>query len=194
LRPPTTKPAAVLLALVLVPLAARAVTVRLGVGLGARTVNDAKVKNAYGSGFVQLPYLQVSIRPHLFLGLAYEGGYKKEGRLGVYNDAAVLTLRGLDLTLGTELRAKWAAAYLQAGYGLYEYRQKVPTTPFSSAHPVNRRQSTVVAAVGIRLYPEKFFYLTAEAKYVPLKVRPYDSAVDLGGWRFLGGLGFSLNL
>jgi len=194
LRTPATKPSALLLVLVLTPLAARAVTLRAGVHLGTRTVNDAKVKNAYGDGFVKLPYLQISLSRHFFLGLAYEGGYKKDGRLGVYNDPAVLTLRGLDLTLGYELRAKWAAAYLQAGYGLCEYRQSIPTTPFSSAHPVNHRQSTAVAAVGVRLYPEKFFYLTAEAKYVPLKVRPYDATVDLGGWRLLAGLGFSLDL
>jgi len=191
LSPSKKTAAALLLVLLLGPASAPALTVQLGVHLGTQIVNDAKVKEAYGSGFIHLPYLQVSVWRNLFLGVAYEGGFEKNALLGVYADPAVLTMKGLNLTLGYEFRAKGLAAYLKAGYGLYAYRQTIPTSPFSAAHPVDERRSTAVASAGVKFYPEKFFFIAAEAKYVPMKVRPYDISVDLGGWRLLAGLGLS---
>lgn len=190
-RPART--AAALLIILGAPLAAPAMTLHFGVHLGAQTINEAKVKEAYGNGFIHVPYLQVFVAGNVFLGLSYEGGYEKGALLGVYADQATLTMRGLDLTLGYEIRSKAAAGYLKAGYGLYAYRQTIPTTPFAAARPVDHRRSTAVAAAGVKVYPQKFFYLAAEVKFVPLKVKPYDVAVDLGGWRFLGGLGFSVD-
>ena len=34
-------------------------------------------------------------------------------------------------------------------------------------------------------------YLSGEVKYVPLKVKPFDEEVDLGGLRYLLGLGYA---
>jgi hypothetical protein len=50
-----------------------------------------------------------------------------------------------------------------------------------------------LAAAGLKFYPWKFIFLSAEAKFVALKVKPYDQSVDLGGWRLLGGLGIAFD-
>jgi hypothetical protein len=183
-----------ILAVLVVPPAARAMTIQGGVYLGIQTVNDAKIKSAYGNGSLTLPYLQVSIWRKLFLGIGYETGYEKNANLGVHADLATLSLRGIDLILGYEFGSKIIAAFVKAGYGIFEYRQRIRGNPYVAGFPVNHRKSTAVAAAGIKIYPLKYFFLAGEAKYVPLKVRPYDYSVDLGGWRFLGGLGFSFGL
>jgi hypothetical protein len=181
------------LAPLLAPLAASSLTVQIGVWMGSRTVADPKVRSAYGDGSVYLPYFQAAVWRKLFVGASYEGGYEKNGVLGVYSNPSTLTIIGLDLYLGYEFKFKAVAAYLKAGYGLYRYRQSVRNNPYIADYRVDHLQSTAVAGAGIKLYPLKFFFVSGEAKYVPLKVRPYDYTVDLGGWRFLGGLGFSFN-
>jgi len=193
LSPLAKKTALFALISLLGPLAAPALTIQVGVWMGSRTVADAKVKSAYGDGFVYLPYLQAAVWRKLFVGASYEAGYEKNGVLGVYSNPATLTVIGLDLYLGYEFKFKAIAVYVKAGYGLYRYKQSVRNNPYIAGYEVNHLKSTAVAGAGVKLYPLKFFFISGEAKYVPLKVRPYDLTVDLGGWRFLGGLGFSFD-
>ena len=188
------KTASLVIAALLLPLAAQAVTVQAGFWLGSRTVLDSKIKTTYGNGSVFLPYLQATVWRKLFLGASFETGYEQNGVLGAYSNPAVLSVQGLDLFLGYEFRAKAFAAFVKAGYGLYQYKQTVLNNPFAAAFKVNHRQSTAVVGAGIKLYPRKFLFIAGEAKFVPLKVRPFDYEVDLGGWRFLGGLGLSFDL
>jgi len=56
---------------------------------------------------------------------------------------------------------------------------------------VDATKSTFFVAGGLKIYPMKNVYISAEVKYVPLKVKPIDDEVDLGGLRLMGGLGFT---
>jgi hypothetical protein len=176
------------------PLAAQAVTLQAGFWMGSRTVLDSKIKASYGSGSVVLPTLQASVWRKLFVGASFETGYEKNASLGVYFDPTTLSVQGFDVFLGYEFGSKAIAATVKAGYGLFQYKQTVVGNAYVADYKVDHRQSTVVAAVGLKIYPKKFFFVAGEAKFVPLKVRPYDYEVDLGGWRFLGGLGLSFDL
>jgi hypothetical protein len=63
-----------------------------------------------------------------------------------------------------------------------------------SEQPADKTKSTFFVAGGLKVYPMKNLknlYLSAELKYVPLKVKPYEDEVDLGGLRLMGGVGFS---
>jgi hypothetical protein len=167
-------------------------TVQIGFSIGSRTVRDPKVKTVYGEGTVSSPGLQVGFGRGLSIGASLESGYEKKGVLGVHDNPATLVVDGIDLVLGYEARVKSIAGFVKAGYGLYRYRQTIRDNPYAAGFEVDQRKSTVVLGAGIKVYPAKFFFVSAEAKYVPLKVRPYDYEVDLGGWRFLGGLGLRL--
>ena len=43
---------------------------------------------------------------------------------------------------------------------------------------------------GLKFYPLENLFVAAEVRYIPLKVKPYEYEVDLGGIRYLAGLGF----
>jgi hypothetical protein len=130
----------------------------------------------------------------LFVGASYESGYEKNGALGVYLNPATLSVQGLDLHAGYELELKPLVLYVKAGLGLYHYVQTIRNNPFTEAYKVDQTKATAVFGAGFKLFPAKFLFLSGEAKYIPLKVRPYDYDVDLGGWRFLAGLGVSFEL
>jgi hypothetical protein len=61
---------------------------------------------------------------------------------------------------------------------------------------VDETKSAMTVGGGLRFYPlgERGLFLSGEFKYVPLKVQPYDIEVDLGGFRLLGGVGYSFGL
>ena len=72
------------------------------------------------------------------------------------------------------------------------YKQTIESSyiPFK----VDDKKSGVTLAAGLRVYPLDGAYLSLEAKYVPLKVKPIDVEVDLGGWRLALGVGYSFKL
>ena len=55
------------------------------------------------------------------------------------------------------------------------------------------RKTAVLATGGIKIYPTQGVFIGFEARYVSLKVKPYDATVDLGGWRFSVGAGIALD-
>jgi hypothetical protein len=56
---------------------------------------------------------------------------------------------------------------------------------------INRFAPAGVIAAGLRVYPWRFLFFSADVKYVILPVKPYDQSVDLSGIRLGGGLGFA---
>jgi hypothetical protein len=57
---------------------------------------------------------------------------------------------------------------------------------------VDGTKSTFSGSAGIKFYPIKTLFLVIEARYVPLKVKPLEEEVDLGGLRLEGGIGFTI--
>jgi hypothetical protein len=165
---------------------------RAGLWFGPQTINDAKIRAAYGQQSVFRPALEAALGSRFTAGVAYEFGYGRDGTVGLDKTASTLTMSGLNVVLGYEIPLRAVAVYARAGYGLYFYRQSVSDsllTGYSAGHS----RSTIVAGAGIRVRAGGSFFLSGEAEYVPLKVHPYDTTVDLGGLRLFVGAGFSLS-
>ena len=154
---------------------------------GLRTVNDAEIKRVYGGGFIYFPYLDLEIFKGLTVGGGYEFGYSKTGKIGLFDEIAKLDISGFELFLMYQYRAKILVPTLSVGLGFFSYKQAVES---ASAQPlVDFKKTTVIFAGGLKIYPMDSFFFSIEAKYVPLKVQPYEDVVDLGGWRFAVGFG-----
>ena len=169
-----------------------ALTIQAGAFYGLRKVNDPKVKAAYKQGGVYSPFLEVQAWKGLTLGIGYEGGYGGTALLGPYNSRGELSVTGMEFLAGYEFRISRFAFFAKAGYGLYFYKQIIED-PYLEDFPVDHSKSTIVLKGGLKLYPWKFLFLAFEVKSVPLKVRPYDVEVDLGGMRYMFGLGASFD-
>jgi len=164
----------------------------LGFQYGLRTVADSKIKNVYGNGATYFPSLRLVIWKGLELGAGYEGGYKRNGLIGLYQEKTTLQVTGFELFAGYGYRMNILEPYARLGYGFYSYKQTIESEfiPFK----VDNKKSGVTLAAGLRVFPWAGLNLSLEAKYVPLKVKPVDVDVDLGGWRLALGAGYSFRL
>jgi len=155
---------------------------------GTRQVIDSDIKNVYGSGMVYFPFLAVTWKG-IIMGAGYEGGYSKSGKIGLYQETTTLKVNGFEVYVGYALRIKNLAPYFRVGYGSYSYKQTIDS-PYLSDFKVDSTKSTVTGSAGFKFFPIKNMFLAIEARYVPLKVKPLEEEVDLGGLRFEGGIGF----
>lgn len=162
-----------------------------GILYGPRYVNDRDIVNTYGKGMVFSPYLTISVVNGIFLGIGYEGGYSRTASLGLYQEKGTLKMEGYEVFIGYQLKAKYLSPYIKLGCNYYTYRQTIES-PFLEIFKVDDHKTTVSLGGGLKAHLLKFLYLALEARYVPLKVKPYDIEVDLGGIRYLGGIGFTL--
>jgi opacity protein-like surface antigen len=157
---------------------------------GTRQVVDSDIKNVYGNGMIYFPFLAVTWKG-ITLGAGYEGGYSKTGKIGLYQEATTLKVNGFEVYVGYALRIKSLAPYFKVGYGSYSYKQTIDS-PYLADFRVDGTKSTFTGSAGIKFYPIKNLFLAIEARYVPLKVKPLDEEVDLGGLRLEGGIGISI--
>jgi len=171
-----------------------AVGLRAGVWYGTQGVNDPKIDAAYGAGetFVTFPCFELRFGSGWTLAAGYEVGYNRSTVMGPYDYPATFKMSGAVLLAGYEFRTGRAAIFAQGGVGQFAYAQTV-VNPSVPDRPVDARQMAGLAAAGIRVYPVDAFYVGLEARYVSLKVKPYDVTVDLGGWRFAVGAGFAVD-
>jgi hypothetical protein len=167
-----------------------ALTLRFDGSAAWRNLNDAKIRQTYGSSVAVTAGFDLVFRSGWEAGLRIEAAASRAGALGLSASAAEFELWGLDATIGREIRLGAAGFYARGGIGLYHYKQTVDYA-YVQDHRVNRFAPAGVIAVGIRFYPWRFLFLSADAKYVVLPVKPYGQAVDLGGIRLGGGLGFA---
>jgi len=169
-----------------------ALTIQAGALFGLRKVNDAKIEAAYKDGEVYCPYLEIGPWKNLTFSLGYEGGYRETALLGLFQSRAVLSVTGIEFLVGYEHKIASVALYAKTGYALYFYKQIVQDESVTD-YVVHSSRSTFVLKGGIKIYPWKFLFAALEIKYVPLTVKPYDYEVDLGGMRYLVGLGVSFD-
>jgi hypothetical protein len=167
----------------------QAVKLDVGILYGSRSVKDADIKDVYGNGSAYFPYLAVNVWKGLSFGLGYEGGYDRDGKIGLYQEDSNLKVAGLEFFAAYRLELGNLSPYLKLGFGSYAYKQVV-----SNVTKVDDKKSAVNLAVGIRFYVIKGLFLAAEAKYVLLKVKPIEEEVDLTGMRLSAGVGYTFNL
>jgi len=163
--------------------------IEVGLSFGLRTLNNSELKDVYGQGTNFFPNVSL-VWKGLMLGGGYEAGFKKDGLLGIYQEPAELTVKGGEIFAGYQLRLKNIAPYIKVGVGFYSYKQVVDSE-YVSDYPVDGNKTGLIVAGGLKYFPLKKLFISAEVKYGGLKVKPYDIEVDLGGLRLNGGLGLS---
>jgi len=169
----------------------QAVQVGIGLHYGLRQVQDQIIKETYGDGYVYVPYLRIIPFRSIGFEVAYEGGYKKSGTVGLYDEDSTLSLTGLEFSGILFLPLRAVVGYVKIGMGYYTYKQDIDGD--FTRLTVDHSKWTTCIAGGINLRVFDGFYLSAEVKSVPLVVRPFDTDVNLGGLRFLAGIGYSFN-
>ena len=163
----------------------------LGLNAGFRNLNDPTIGEIYGDGYVYEPYLRYSFAGSFSLELAYEGGYKKSGPVGFFQEDSTLSVSGLQLNGIVRvpiLRIRRLSTYFKIGLAYYFYKQDIDS-PFVR-RKVDHTKWTTVIGVGMSLNLFRGLFLTAEYKSIPLRVKPFDINVDLGGSRILFGIGY----
>lgn len=173
----------------LLTLGLQAVKLDVGFLYGSRSVKDVDIKNVYGNGSAYFPYLAVNVWKGLTFGLGYEGGYDRDGKIGLYQEDSNFKVSGMEFFAAYRLEFGKLSPYLKLGFGSYTYKQSV-----GGVGKVDDKKSALSLAIGIRYYLVKGLFLAAEGKYVPLKVKPFDDEVDLTGMRLAAGIGYTFNL
>jgi hypothetical protein len=167
----------------------QALKLDLGLMYSSRTVKDADIKDVYRNGAVYFPYAAVNVWKGLTFGLGYEGGYDRDGKIGLYQESTNLRISGLEFFAAYRFDFGKLSPYLKLGFGSYGYKQIV-----SDVTKVDDKKSGVNLAAGLRYYVYKGLFLNAEAKYVPMKVKPLEEEVNLSGMRLGIGAGYTFNL
>lgn len=168
--------------------ALHAVDIETGLFIGTRTVKSPDIRSVYGNGMIYYPYLGARLWKGLSIGAAYEAGYSRTGKIGLYEEATRLRVTGFEFFAAYQIDFGKISPYLKAGYGFYSYKQTIDS-PYHSAAVVDARKGTWIAAGGLKAYFASSFFLAGEVRYVPLKVAPLDISVDLGGIRYSVGAG-----
>jgi len=172
-------------------LAAGLHAIKLDVGLmyGSRSVKDADIREVYGNGSVYFPYLAVNFWKGLALGLGYEGGYDRDGEIGLYQEPTNLKAAGMEFFAAYLFELKKFSPYVKLGLASFAYEQTV-----SDEVKFDKKKSALTLAAGTRFYATPGLFLAAEIKCAPLKVKPLSEEVDLGGMRLALGIGYTFNL
>jgi hypothetical protein len=179
----------VFLLLLLAP-AAGAADIELGLHYGFRQLKDANLKNIYGSGMVYRPQIRYSFNRNFALEAAYEGGYKKDGLVGIYDENSTLTMNAVEVAAVLRMERRGFVPFIKGGIGYYGYRQDIESE--FVRQKADHHTTAPLAGAGLDVALFSGLYLSGTVHYVPLKVRPFDVEVDLSGFRILFGLRYRL--
>lgn len=169
-------------------LARAAIRIEIGALGGTRTVNSADIKTVYGNGMVYYPYLAVHVWKGLFVGAGYEGGYLRKGTIGIYGEPTTLRVVGLEGFVGFEIKIRTVSPFIKVGYARYSYKQTLDSL-FIGDRAANGNKMAPTIGGGLKLSVSGALYVAGEVRFVPLKVTPFEDQVDLGGMRYMAGLG-----
>lgn len=169
----------------------QATQISLGINYGYRHVEDGVIQVTYGSGFVFVPYLRLTPLRNIGIEVAYEGGYKQNGIVGIYEENSTLSVTGWEFSGILYLPIRPVTGYIKLGMAYYSYKQDIESDFIRD--PVDDKKWTNVFGVGAILTLARGLYLSAEVKTVPLRVIPFDREVDLSGVRVVGGIGYAFN-
>ncbi len=170
---------------------AQATQISLGLNYGFRHIEDGVIQATYGNGTVFVPYLRVTPFRSVGIEVAYEGGYKKSGTVGIYEENSTLSVTGWEFSGILYLPIRPLVGYIKFGMAYYSYKQDIESDFIRM--PVDHKKWTNVFGIGATLMLFKGLFLSAEVKAVPLRVMPFDREVDLSGIRVVGGIGYSFD-
>lgn len=170
----------------------RAAEINLGVNLGYRQLKDPGLNEIYGSGVVYDLFARYFPLERYGIELSYEGGYKKDALIGLYQEDSTLTVTGIQLAGAFRYPVWKLVPYFKFGVGYFSYKQDIESE--FVRFKVDHNKWTTVVGLGMTLDISREIFLSTEVKYIPLEVQPFDIPVDLGGMRYLIGLGFRLSL
>lgn len=170
---------------------ARPQTLEVDVAGGYRTLKDAALRGIYGNGYVVTPTLSLAVSKTLRVGAEYETGFVRNAEIGFFRDPSTLKVRGGHAYIQYGQRKTRIQPYLKLGVGLFAYQFDVERGDLPALMVENNDVSFFVAG-GLRFVIVKNVFATTEFKYGALWVDSYDDQVDLGGLRFLIGIGFGL--
>jgi opacity protein-like surface antigen len=163
----------------------------LGLNGGFRNLNDPTLGEIYGDGYVYEPYVRYSLPRFAVLELAYEGGYKKNAPIGLFQEDSTLNVSGFQLSAIVPIpifRIRRMTTYFKVGLAYYFYKQDIDSE-FVRKEVDHTKWTTVIGA-GASFYVFRNLFLTFEYKSIPMRVRPFDINVDLGGTRLMFGIGY----
>jgi hypothetical protein len=163
----------------------------LGLNAGYRYLDDPFLGEIYGDGYVFEPYIRYAPSSSFALELAYEGGYKKSAPVGLFQENSTLTVDGFQLSGIVRvpfLRIRNVSTYFKLGIGYYFYKQDIDSE--FVRQQVDHHKWTTIIGGGMNIHLFRGLFLTAEVKSIPLRVKPFEINVDLGGIRILFGIGY----
>jgi hypothetical protein len=161
----------------------------LGLNGGYRYLDDLTLGEIYGDGYVYEPYIRYSFERSLSLELSYEGGYKRSGPVGLFQEDSTLSVTGLQLAGIVPvpiLRIRNLTTYFKIGIAYYFYKQDIDSE--FVRQKVDHTKWTTVIGGGMSLHLFRGLFLTAEVKSIPLRVKPFGIDVNLSGIRILFGI------
>lgn len=171
---------------------AQGADITLGLKFGYRELKDSHLAGIYGSGTVFVPHARLALSRYVSVEAAYEGGYTKSGLVGIYREPSTLNITGWEMSGLLGYPIKGVVPYLKLGLGYFHYRQDIDS-PFVRLK-VDHHHAATLAGAGTDIRLSRRLAVSAEVQYVPLKVKPYDIEVDLGGLRLLVGFSYQITL
>lgn len=163
-----------------------------GLNFGKRGIDDPNMKGIYGQGYIFQPYIRYNYSNMLAIEAAYEGGYKRDGRIGLFQEESTLSITGWELSGILYCRIRNFVPFIKFGVGYYDYRQDIASE--FVRYEVDNHEITYIMGGGINIFLNNSFFLNTEVKYIPLKVKPFDIEVDLSGLRVMLGIGYRFAL
>ena len=163
-----------------------------GLNFGRRWIDDPDMKDIYGQGYVFQPFLRYNYTNLLAIEVAYEGGYKGDGRIGLFQEESTLSVTGWELSGILYYRINNFVPFIKFGVGFYGYKQDIASE--FVRFKVDHHEITYILGGGMNVFLNNSIFLNTEIKYLPLKVKPFDREVDLSGMRVMLGLGFRFAL
>jgi len=170
-----------------------AAQVQLGLRTGQHSIFDATVRDVYGNGWIFVPFVRItSTRTQLAVEFSYEGGYNQSAPIGIYDEMSTLNMYGLEVSAYAWYRFGMVVPYLKLGIGYYFYNQEIESEFVDKKVQGSDQRLLFAAGMDIDLF--KGLYLTGEVKAVPWLVAPYGVEVELGGLRYMVGIGYGFDL
>ncbi len=111
---------------------------------------------------VNFPYLAMALSPKLTVGIGYEGGYKKNAQLGIFNEPATLSVQGFEVFADYNFATGSLVPYLHFGVGFYTFKQDVES-PYAGS--VEDKQVAMTVGGGIKYYLSGGFFAGVEINF-----------------------------
>lgn len=179
--------------LILMTAGVAAAQVEFGLRGGQLSLFDETIREVYGNGLIFVPFLRItSSKTPVAVEFSYEGGYNQSAPIGLYDEVSTLKLYGLEVSAYVWHRFGFAAPYLKLGLSYCFYRQDIDSEYVDKK--VQGSEQRLLLAAGLDIDLPKGLYLTGEVKLVPWLVAPYGIDIELGGMRYMVGIGYRFQI